>query len=51
MRSTTMGTTSPGLGKKEQGSAMSQPTRPKDMGREAHNRGGLEDRFRIKSCK
>jgi hypothetical protein len=30
---------------------MSQPTRPKDMGHVAHNRGGLEDRYRIKSCK
>jgi hypothetical protein len=25
------------------GSSMSQPTRPKDLGQEAHYRGGLED--------
>jgi hypothetical protein len=33
------------------GSAMTQPTRPKDMGQEAHNRDGLEDNYKIKSCK
>jgi hypothetical protein len=47
-----MDTTSLGLGKKETGGpAMSQLIRPKDTGWEAHNRGGLEDRDRIKSCK
>jgi hypothetical protein len=30
---------------------MSRPTRPKDPGQVAHNRGGLEDRYRDKSCK
>jgi hypothetical protein len=25
---------------------MSQPTRPKGTGQEAHNRGGLEDNYR-----
>jgi hypothetical protein len=33
------------------GPTMSQPTRPKDTGQEAHNRGGLEDNYRIKSYK
>jgi hypothetical protein len=47
----TMGTTSPGLNKKEQGAAMSRPTQPKDTGQEAHNRGALEGTYRIKSCK
>jgi hypothetical protein len=50
-----MGTTSPGLGREEQGwvprPTMSQPTRHKGTGQEAHNRGGLEDNYRIKSCK
>jgi hypothetical protein len=27
---------------------MSQPTRPKDTGQNAHNRGDLEDNYRIK---
>jgi hypothetical protein len=30
---------------------MSQPTQPKDMGQEAHNRDGIEDNYSIKSCK
>jgi hypothetical protein len=30
---------------------MSRSTQPKDMGQEAHNRGGLEDNYRIKSYK
>jgi hypothetical protein len=52
MRFGTMGTTSPGLGREEQGGPiMSQPTRPKGTGQKAHNRGGLEDNNRIKSCK
>jgi hypothetical protein len=52
MRFGTVGTTSPGLDRKEQGGAiMSRPTRPKDTGQEAHNRGGLEDNYRIKSYK
>jgi hypothetical protein len=47
-----MGITSPRLGGEEQdGSTMSQPTQPKGTGQEAHNRGGLEDNYRIKSCK
>jgi hypothetical protein len=47
-----MGTTSPGPDRKEQGGAtISQSTRPKAMGQEAHNRGSLEDNIRIKSCK
>jgi hypothetical protein len=33
------------------GVTMSRPTRPKNMGQEAHNRGGLEDNYRVKSCK
>jgi hypothetical protein len=33
------------------GSTMSRPTRPKGTGQEAHNRGGLEDNYRMKSCK
>jgi hypothetical protein len=38
MRFCTMGTTSPGLGREEHGGpTMSQPTRPKDTGQEAHN--------------
>jgi hypothetical protein len=28
------------------GPTMSRPTRPKDTGQEAHNRGGLEDNYR-----
>jgi hypothetical protein len=41
-----MSTTSPGLGRDEQGRpTMSWPTRPKDTGQEAHNRGGLEDNY------
>jgi hypothetical protein len=52
MRSVTMGTTSPRLGQEEQeGPTKSQPTRPKSMGQEAHNRGGLENNYRIRSCK
>jgi hypothetical protein len=30
---------------------MSWPTRLKGTGLEAHNRGGIEDNYRIKSCK
>jgi hypothetical protein len=53
MRIGTMDTTSPGLSKKELGggATMSRPTQPKDVGREAHNRGGIEDNYRLKSCK
>jgi hypothetical protein len=44
MRFCTMGIKSPGLSREEQGGpTMSWSTRPKDMGQEAHNRGGLED--------
>jgi hypothetical protein len=32
-----------------EGSAMSQPTQPKDTGQVVQNRGGLGDRYRIKS--
>jgi hypothetical protein len=46
-----MGTTSRGLNREEQGATMSQPTRPKGTCQEAHNQGGLEDNYRIKSCK
>jgi hypothetical protein len=48
-----MGTTFPGLIREEQGggATMSRPTRPKGMGQETHNRGSLEDNYRIKSCK
>jgi hypothetical protein len=31
------------------GFAMSSPTRPEDTSKEAHNRGGLEDRDRLES--
>jgi hypothetical protein len=53
MRFGTIGTTSPRHGITEQGwgATMSQPTRPKDTGQEAHNQGDLEDNYRIKSCK
>jgi hypothetical protein len=36
MKFGTMGTTSTGHEKKEEGSTMSQPTRPEDPGQEAH---------------
>jgi hypothetical protein len=32
------------------GPTMSRPTWPKGTGQEAHNRGSLEDNYRIKSC-
>jgi hypothetical protein len=44
-----MGTTSPGVGRKEQGGLPS--TRSKGTGQEAHNQGSLEDNYRIESCK
>jgi hypothetical protein len=48
----TMSTTSPGLGGRGTGgSTMSRPTRLKSTGQEAHNRGGLEDNYRVKFCK
>jgi hypothetical protein len=52
-KSGTKGTTSPRLGGKEPGGggSMSQLTRSKDLGQEASNRGGLVDRYRIKSYK
>jgi hypothetical protein len=31
---------------RNRGPTMSWPTRPKDTGQEAHNRGGLEDNYR-----
>jgi hypothetical protein len=34
-----------------EGSTKSRPTRPKGTGQEAHNRGGLEDNYRIESYK
>jgi hypothetical protein len=49
----TLGTTSPGLGREEWGggATMSRLTQPKGMGQVAHNRGSLEDNYRIKSYK
>jgi hypothetical protein len=53
MRSGTMGTMSSRLGREERGGggSKSRPTRPEGMDQEAHNRGGLEDNYRIKTCK
>jgi hypothetical protein len=50
-RSGTMGTTSPGPSQEEQGAYQESTTRPKGTDQEAHNRGGLEDNYRMKSCK
>jgi hypothetical protein len=51
MISSTMGTTHHGLGGKQQGPTMRRPTRPKDPGQVAHNRGSLEDTYRTNSYK
>jgi hypothetical protein len=54
MRYGTMGTTSPRLSGKELGgggATMSRPTWPKDTSSVTHNRGELEDRYKIKSYK
>jgi hypothetical protein len=36
---------------RDKGPTMHWPTRAKGTGQDAHNRGGLEDNYRIKSCK
>jgi hypothetical protein len=47
-----MGTTFPGLRRREQGGpTKSQPTWLEGMGQEAHDRADLEDNYRIKSSK
>jgi hypothetical protein len=47
-----MSTTCPGLGVRGTGGpTMSRSTRLKSTGQETHNRGGLEDNYRVKFCK